>query len=351
MNLRLNRFAKRSVVASFALTALGFGLLPSSTKVAKADILVTAGADKKVKIWNPTDGKLIKEIEAHEGVVTQVAVSPDGKTIVTAGAAKKIKIWNAEDGKLIKEIVAHDGAVTCFSVSADSKLLVTGGDDKKVKFWDAKTGKLVQTIDNEEKLLSVGSGGSMTIASGNEGTVKIYGEDGSLQFPIPTNHTGGLRSTAGNPVEPMLYTGGGDGSIKYWSAGSQGEFDKKAGGSVNVMAVSSNGKLLYSGSSDGKVNVWDTDAYTLKTTVDAMQKGGITAMTLSADGKTIFTGGADKTVKIWSADGKLIKTIEKAHDGNITYMFYHADKKATDTKDVKSGHKKTDTKEEPKKSE
>ena len=351
MKSPLNRFAKTSVVASLALTAFGFGLVSSSAKVAKADFLVTAGADKKVKIWNTTDGKLIKEIEAHEGAVTQVAVSPDGKTIVTSGADKKIKLWNAEDGKLIKEIVAHDGAVTCFSVSADSKSLITGGDDKKVKIWDVKTGKLNQTIDNEEKVLSVGSGGGMTIASGGEGTVKIYGEDGNLQFPIPTGHTDGLKSTAANPVEPMLYTGGGDGLIKYWSANGTGEFDKKAGGSVNVMAVSSDGKLLYSGSSDGKVNVWDTSAHTLKTTVDAMQKGGITAMTLSADGKTIFTGGADKTVKIWSADGKLIKTIEKAHDGNITYVFYHADKKATDTKDVKPEDKKTDTKEEPKKSE
>ncbi len=324
-----NRRTFGRVFAPLTLAALGFITL---TSFAKADILVTAGADKKIKIWNPADGKLIKEIEASDGTVNSVLVSPDGKTILTAGSDKKVKLWNAADGKLIKEIAAHDSAVNALSFMPDGKMVASGGDDKKVKIWDLTTGKLTSTIENEEKVTTIYAIPSMTVTGGGDGTVKIWGDEGNLLFPITTNHTGGLKAVGFNSQEECLYTGGGDGALKFWSQGSNGEFDKKAGGTINAVLSTPDGKTVVTGSADGKVNLWDAAAHTWKATVDAGQKGGVTSLAISPDGKLIFTGGADKSVKVWTSDGKPIKTVENAQGGAVTVIVYHADKKAAEVK-------------------
>ncbi|MBD2471547.1 WD40 repeat domain-containing protein [Nostoc sp. FACHB-145] len=43
---------------------------------------------------------LILQINAHDNWVNAVNITPDGKTIVSASADKTIKVWNINTGKL-----------------------------------------------------------------------------------------------------------------------------------------------------------------------------------------------------------------------------------------------------------
>jgi WD40 repeat protein len=309
----------RAAGGALASLALLSGL--AAARPAAADTLVTAGADKKVKLWNTEDGKLIKEIEAHDSAVNVIALSWNGKILATGGADKKVKLWNPADGKLIKSIDAHDGAVTALWFSTDNEKLYSGSADKKLKVWNTADGKSVATVDaHDGSILGIVTPPQMILTGGSDGMIRIWDETGNKLIEI--EHPG-MKTMAVNLVEAALYTADKDGAIKWWTqASGNGDFEGSQGAAINAMATMPDGKKLLTGGANGIVKIWDTDSKKMVKEVGEAHKGGVSAIVIAPDGKTIVTSGADKTVKLWSAEGKLLKTVEKAHDGAINGLLY-----------------------------
>ena len=65
--------------------------------------LATAGGDKVVRLWNPADGKSIKEITTDAPVVA-IAFQQDGSKIAVALGSKSVRIYQTADGKEVKKI-------------------------------------------------------------------------------------------------------------------------------------------------------------------------------------------------------------------------------------------------------
>lgn len=72
--------------------------------------------------------------------------SPDGKLIAVsrmvysdaAGFEGGFRIWNAESRREIASGLSHNGLVTCLAFSPDGKMLATGGEDKSIKLWNVQ---------------------------------------------------------------------------------------------------------------------------------------------------------------------------------------------------------------------
>jgi WD40 repeat protein len=303
---------------------------------ANADVVVSAGADKKVKIWDVKEGKLIKSIDAHDGAVNAVASSPDGKLLATGGADKKVKIWNLKDGSEVKSIDAHTDAVTALAFSPDGKLLITGGADKRVRAWSLPEGKQELSIDAHDKAVTGVSiipfqGDFIIISASEDGVVKLWDKTGNAIFQIPTEHQGGVKAISGNVKEMCIYTCGADGKMKYWSQGPSGEFEGSHTGAINAVVTLADSTKVLTGGADGKLKIWLATDHKAETTIDTELKGGVTALAVSPDGNMIITGGAEKQVKVWDKAGKLLHT-EDAHEGKVTFLLYVADPKEEEKK-------------------
>jgi WD40 domain-containing protein/WD40 repeat protein len=59
-------------------------------------LLISAGKDGKLKFWDAASGQLRYTLDAHEDVVSDMALSADGKTLVSAGSNGVLKIWGLE---------------------------------------------------------------------------------------------------------------------------------------------------------------------------------------------------------------------------------------------------------------
>jgi WD40 repeat protein len=101
-------------------------------------LVATAGGDGSVKLWDAATGA------AREGFscpgledVRSLAYKPDGKTIVAGLADGKVKVIDAATGKVTKDITAHDGPVSAIIISPDGKLMATGCLDFTIKLWPA----------------------------------------------------------------------------------------------------------------------------------------------------------------------------------------------------------------------
>ncbi len=70
-----------------------------------------------------------------------VAFNPQGGILVSASDDRTVKLWDAQSGKLIRTLEGHTELVTNVAFSSDGRLLASlKGDDKKSGCGDATLG-------------------------------------------------------------------------------------------------------------------------------------------------------------------------------------------------------------------
>jgi WD40 repeat protein len=103
----------------------------------KDNKVATAGNDNTAVI-NPNIKKELFRI-ANQTLIRDLAFSPDGSRLVTASADRRIRIWDSSNG-VERLAMSQDGSVTDVVFSSNGKWIATTGDDRTARVWDATTG-------------------------------------------------------------------------------------------------------------------------------------------------------------------------------------------------------------------
>lgn len=90
--------------------------------------------------WERTSGKQLFSKREFQKPVRAFDVSRDGKYVAVGGADRVIHIYEASTGGLIKKLEGHTDWVRSLAFSPDGKTLASGGDDKRVIVWDTDSG-------------------------------------------------------------------------------------------------------------------------------------------------------------------------------------------------------------------
>lgn len=78
----------------------------------------------------------------HEGEVTAIAFSADGKKLVTGGADRTVRVWDVEQAKELKSFSGHKNPVAEVMFSPDGKRIASqDAQDRSWNLWDLETGK------------------------------------------------------------------------------------------------------------------------------------------------------------------------------------------------------------------
>lgn len=112
------------------------------------DKLISASADKTIKIWSMSKHSLLSTFTKHRFPITRIALTPQSKKIASADIYGNVLIWNLDNGEIITDKIGkfHEGAITSLTFSDDEAMLFTGGEDGKVIKWTT-AGKFLETID------------------------------------------------------------------------------------------------------------------------------------------------------------------------------------------------------------
>lgn len=116
------------------------------------EILYSAGGDGRL-VWWPVAAEKpepIRRVDAHHGWIRAVVLSPDGRWVATAGNDQIVKIWNTSDGTLVRQMSGHENQIYSLIFHPQGQFLLSGDLLGFVYQWDLNTGTLVRKFEAKD---------------------------------------------------------------------------------------------------------------------------------------------------------------------------------------------------------
>jgi WD40 repeat protein len=106
-------------------------------------LLASASADGTIKVWHVATRERLDTLSQPQAEQYSVRFSPDGNSIYASGADNRIRKWNllSRTSQIINPLLisrfAHEGVITTLEISPDGRYLATTEDQGILKLWDA----------------------------------------------------------------------------------------------------------------------------------------------------------------------------------------------------------------------
>lgn len=112
--------------------------------------IVSGSRDRTIKLWNTLgECKFTITESGHSEWVSCVRFSPSTSVpvVVSAGWDKLVKVWNLATCQIKNNLTGHTGYLNTVTVSPDGSLCASGGKDGVAMLWDLTEGKRLYVLD------------------------------------------------------------------------------------------------------------------------------------------------------------------------------------------------------------
>jgi WD40 repeat protein len=285
-----------------------------------------SAAGKLVQLEAPA---ITRVIVADAGPVYALTLVPANTHMLTAGADKTVKLWNLANGANERTFTGATAALKAVAMAKNNQLLAAGGADQTVRVYQFADGKEVGAVKvgAEVRALAFTPNSLALVAGVADKTLRAYGTPFTAGQPLAAEFLNQVQSyNAAEPIEQIaiaadnatMYTAGLDRALNVWKLASPTPVRNfPHPNNVDAVAFQPKGTLLASGGHDGKVRLYDLvkGAVVKEITAHVEKNAGNTiySVAFSADGKQIVTSSYDRSLKLWDvASGKLVREF-KAH--------------------------------------
>lgn len=255
----------------------GLAFSPDGSTVVATD---TGGT----KLWDTATGELLETLPCNGAFTLAVAFSPDGKTIA-CGKSQCVRLFDVASRSMLDEFPTHwDKSQSMAFCPTNPGLLATAGADHAVRLWDVSETpapvtkprpRLVSAFLTWEQPFGIGPG-RLAIAEGRDKEYLLIRNLGDLQLigegRISNVKRSWLRAVCCLPNGQSFVTVGMDGQIVLWALNETGkQLDRRATQKVDSvtseLAVSPDGRWIAATEQDW-VRLYDADKLTLAGTLD-----------------------------------------------------------------------------------
>jgi WD40 repeat protein len=138
-------------------------------------LLATGSGDPsrsgEIKLWNPHTGSLVLEMSTpHKDAVLSLDFSRDGRLLASGGADRAVRVWEVTSGKLFRNLEAHGSHVLSVAFRDDARRVASASADNTAKIWDVQNSDVIATFSTFSKEVNfvryLGRGEELAAASG-----------------------------------------------------------------------------------------------------------------------------------------------------------------------------------------
>lgn len=266
---------------------------------ADGSLLASGGEDARAKVWNTSDGALLRDFTTG-AAVRGMSIAPDGSTLTTVLFERTVQFWSVTDGNQIASFLGHSAYLFSARYLPDGSLVATGGTDGLIKFWQIPSSTPVKTISSPEwiRCIAFSHDGSLVASGGQNGGIRIWRvSDGALLRTL-TGHTSGVTAVDFSPDDSLLVSSSFDNTVRLWRLSDGALLNTLTGHTnwVHGVAFSPDGQTLVSGGRDGTVRLWRVSDGVQLALYNQETSSTVYSVAFSPDGETFAYGGSDGRV-------------------------------------------------------
>lgn len=302
----------------------------SLTVVEHGKLMLSAGEDNTVRLWDLETGALVKTFRGHDSAVRAATASPEGRTVLSASHDATIREWSIAEYEELRSVQGrtfegHADAVLAASFSPNQQSIVTASRDRTARTWDTHTGQLQHTFEEGHQFLASTAmffdHGRQLLTAAVDNTVRIWDVATGAQIRR-FDRTGRAAVVAINRDGSLLFTGGNTKLAQQWNL-STGELmrsfpDHRA--EVTAIALSADEQWLLTGDAKGLAVLWNLASGEKKFELKAHTRR-ISKAAFLPSGNRALTASGDNTVAQWDvASGQEITSGILKHPDSVLTM-------------------------------
>ncbi len=298
-------------------------------------LLITAGSDGVIKVWDVQTGEEAFSLTKHTGAVQGITVDPEGTVLASASADNTVRIWDVRSGQELAVITGHSDAVLDVTFNHDGTLLGTASQDNTIKVWDVASSQEVFMINNSVRARSLDfSANEAHLATAwDDGTVQIWDIMSQSKIAELSGHEKAINHIEYSDDQKLLVTVSDDENTIIWDAISGEEIEtlEDEGFVYGAKFYDPTGKYLATSNANGSVKFWHLDVnadkvqekFKFSNDIDT-ENNWINRIEFSPDGARIAVSSKDGIVKLWSIFGD-IPMVLRGHTDRVRDVKFSPD--------------------------
>jgi translation initiation factor 3 subunit I len=220
-------------------------------------------------------------LKGHERALTRVRLNQQGDILFSSSKDKSICVWYTDNGERIGTYDGHNGVIWDVDVTWDTKTLVSASGDQSVKIWDVETGICQGTVELKNVARS--------IALSYSGNLCAFTTQGRLS----------KEQSAQN--EPILHVFDMREQPKFAENGTNFVINQQLGASCEACLFSHLDDTIVVGTEKGHLNLFDLRSPGDARDFSMPHNYAIRDLQLSVDQGFIISSSADKTAQLHNA--------------------------------------------------
>lgn len=297
-------------------------------------LLLSAGHDNAICVWDAINAKLVKKLRGHASRVSSIAFTPLGDRVLSASYDQQAKLWSISQyeemrvlgGRVLK---GHRDAILGAAFSPNGDTVVTASRDRSAVAWDVGTGQALRSYKEGHAYLASRAlflpGGRQVLTSAADNTCRIWDVATGVQ-QLSLEGTGSTATVALPSSGEWIVTGSDEREVKVWDR--TGRLLHRFQGftsEVTALAISTDDREILAGDAVGRLRLIRAD-----TGAEVWQSRGhsrgLTAVAFLPGGKRVLSASLDNSVGQWNAaTGEEIRSLELKHPDAVTSLVVSLD--------------------------
>jgi WD40 repeat protein len=284
--------------------------------------VVAVGADRVLWCWDRETGEPQGLLEGHVRPILGIGTGPDG-SVLTAGGDRSVRAWTPTDATPPRPFSKHRDGVRACLVLGDRAW--TGSRDGTIRLWDIPNG-------TEVSAYTLGHGPVQSLAwmprgrlcvGAIDGSLTAIEADGSVVWTRKPAHKGPVTCLTWLPDPGLVLSGGADGVLRAWDPKSGMPVMARPDHASRVRSLASGPDgLAATGGYDGTLLIVSPLAGSALSRVTA-HDGPITGCTWA--GERLVSVGLDGTLRTWNRQGEAEASVEAHPSGGMGVAAVDAD--------------------------